>query len=118
MDSSQTHVHPRLACGAAVPAASRRRVEFRNSLWRGYDCLGRVSGPAGPEWLPMTSERARTWIDRGWLLHLITLLGRELPAERLFGDVELLMLNDFARQRSRPRSSDLRQAAQLVAVMV
>lgn len=51
-------------------------------------------------------------------MHLITLLGRELPAERLFGDVELLVLNDFARQRSRPRSSDLRQAAQLVAVMV
>ena len=74
------------------------------------------------------ANRTRERIERGvainaviaWRLHLMTLLGREtpeLPAETLFSDIEIRVLNDFAQQRGEPQPTDLGQAVQLVAVM-
>ena len=55
-----------------------------------------------------------------WRLHLAVQLGREtpeLPAETLFSDIEIRVLNDFARERGEPLPTDLGRAVLLVAVM-
>ena len=55
-----------------------------------------------------------------WRLHLMVQLGREtpeLPAETLFSDIEIRVLNDFARERGEPLPTDVGQAVLLVAVM-
>ena len=55
-----------------------------------------------------------------WRLHLMVQLGREtpeLPAEKLFSEIEIRVLNDFARERGEPLPTDLGRAVLLVAVM-
>ena len=55
-----------------------------------------------------------------WRLHLAAQLGREppeLPAETLFSDIEIRVLNDFARERAEPLATDLGRAVLLAAAM-
>ena len=55
-----------------------------------------------------------------WPQHLAVQLGRErpeLPAETLFNDIEIRVLDNFVRERAEPRPTDLGQAVLVVAVM-